>query len=80
MTLLNTYGPCVDWRSFWERLDHLGLLEVKDLIIVGDLNLMTSSKDIWGEKEKADPLSNFFKQLFSKNTLVDLEPVEVLPT
>jgi len=53
---------------------------VKDLIIAEDLNLTTSSEEIWGENTRAYPLSNFFKHLFSKNNLVDLAPVEVMPT
>jgi hypothetical protein len=80
LTLLNAYGPCADRRTFWERLDRLGLLAVKSLIIAGDLNLTTSSKEIWGERAKIDPLSKFYKHLFSKNTLVDLKPAELLPT
>jgi hypothetical protein len=53
---------------------------VKDIIIAGDMNLTTSTEEIWGEKARPDPLSIFFKQLFTKNNLVDLAPVEVLPT
>jgi hypothetical protein len=80
LTLLNVYGPCVDRRTFWERLDRLGLLAVKSLILAGDLNLTTSSREIWGERARTDPLSDFYKHLFSKNSLVDLKPAELLPT
>jgi hypothetical protein len=80
LTLPNTYGPCMDCRPFWEKLDRLGLLAIKDLIIAGDLNLTLSSKEIWGDRAKLDPLADFFKSLFSKNALVDLESVELLPT
>jgi hypothetical protein len=55
-------------------------LAVKSLIIARDLNLTTSSREIWGERAKIDPLSKFYKHLFSKNTLVDLKLVELLPT
>ena len=80
LTLLNTYGPCLDCRIFWEKLDCLGLLAIKDLIIAGDLNLTLISMEIWGDKAKTDPLSTFFTSLFTKNALVDLEPTELLPT
>jgi hypothetical protein len=80
LTLLNTYGPCLERRLFWEKLDRLGLLAIKDLIIAGDLNLTLSSKEIWGDKAKTDPLATFFTSLFTKNALVDLEPAELLPT
>jgi hypothetical protein len=80
LTLLNTYGPCLDHRHFWEKLDCLGLLAIKDIIIAGALNLMLSSKEIWGDRAKMDPLAIFFKSLFTKNALVDLESTELLPT
>jgi exonuclease III len=80
LTLLNAYGPCLDRKLFWENLDRLGLLAIKDLIIAGDLNLTLSSKEIWGDKAKTDPLATFFTSLFTKNALVDLEPAELLPT
>ena len=78
--MLNTYGPCNYRRLFWDILHKVGLLVVEDLILVGDLNLTTSSEEIWGENAWVDPLSPYFKQLFSKNHLVDSTPDEVVPT
>jgi hypothetical protein len=80
LTLLNTYGPCLDRRLFWEKLDSLGLLAIKDIIIAGDLNFTLSTKEIWGDRAKKDPLATFISSLLTKNALVDLEPAEHLPT
>jgi hypothetical protein len=55
-------------------------LAANNLIIAEDLNLTTSPLEIWGEKAISDPLMSFFKQLFYKNSLTDLEPAELLPT
>jgi hypothetical protein len=80
VALLNTYGPCKDRKLFWEKLDRAGLLVVEDLILAGDLNFTTSTEEIWGENARADLAVGFFKQLFSKNHLVDVTPDVVVPT
>jgi hypothetical protein len=80
LNILNVHGPCSDRKAFWERLDDLGLLAASNLIIAGDLNLTTSPREIWGVKAISDPLMSFFKHIFFKNSLIDLEPAELLPT
>jgi hypothetical protein len=80
INLLNVYGPCADRKLFWQRLDDLGLLAAKNLILAGDLNLTTSSEEIWGDRAQIDPLHSFFNRLFYKNALVDLKPAELIPT
>jgi hypothetical protein len=60
LALLNTYDPCMDRRSFWERLDNLGLLSLNYLIIAGDLNFTLNTKEIWGVRAKIDSLATFF--------------------
>jgi endonuclease/exonuclease/phosphatase family metal-dependent hydrolase len=58
----------------------VGLLALDDLILAGDMNFTTSSEEIWGESALADPLAGFFKEIFTKNNLVDVAPAEVVPT
>jgi hypothetical protein len=41
----NLYGACQDCKIFWEALEDAGLLSLKDLILAGDLNLITSSDE-----------------------------------
>ena len=80
INLLNVYGPCADRKVFWQRIDDLGLLATKNLILAGDLNLTTSSEEIWGDRAQINPLHSFFNRIFYKNALVDLKPAELLPT
>jgi hypothetical protein len=80
INLLNVYGPCTDRKVFWQRIDDLGLLAAKNLIMAGDLNLTTSAEEIWGARAQIDPLRSFFNHIFHKNALVDLKPAELLPT
>jgi len=77
---LNVYGPCQNRKLFWEKVDRVGLLAVDDLIMAGDLNLTINSEEIWGEIAQVDSLASFFKELFSKNKLVDVALAEVVST
>jgi hypothetical protein len=58
LAILNTYGPCKERRQFWEKLDNVGILATKDLILAGDLNFMTIAEEIWGENARSDPLGD----------------------
>jgi len=55
-------------------------LAARNLILAGDLNLVTSPKESWGEKVSIDPQMSFFNHLFYKNALIDMKPAELLPT
>jgi len=79
-SLLNVYGPCQDHKAFWEAMEGSRLLPHKDLIIDGDMNLTTSSKEVWGQSAQVDSLVGYFKSLCIKNNLVDVDPIEVMPT
>jgi hypothetical protein len=80
INFLNVYGPCLERKHFWEKVDGSGLLAKGDLVIVEDLNLTTSAAEVWGATTSLDPLALFFKDLFSRNHLIDIMPVEVTPT
>jgi hypothetical protein len=80
LSILNVYGPCQNRKDFWISVEAVGLLRKKKLIMAGDLNLTTSSSEIWGQKEIGDPLSVFFKYLFQRNSLIDVIPNNPLPT
>jgi endonuclease/exonuclease/phosphatase family metal-dependent hydrolase len=77
---INAYGPCTGRRLFWEQVDSNGLLAQENLILVGDLNFTTSIDEVWGVEARSDPLAGFFRDLFQKNHLVDVQPSELVPT
>jgi endonuclease/exonuclease/phosphatase family metal-dependent hydrolase len=80
INLLNFYGPCTDRQLFWEKIEAGGLLDLENLIIVGDLNLTTTLGEIWGASATQDPLADFFTNLFSTHHLVDFAPDHLTPT
>jgi len=77
---INVYGPCSGRRIFWEQVEEKGLLSMDSLILVGDLNFTTTSDEVWGVGALIDPLASFFKELFANNHLVDIQPIELVPT
>jgi hypothetical protein len=74
ISFINAYGPCSGHRLFWERVEAKGLLSMDALILVGDLNFTTSFDEVWGVGALMDPLAGFFKDMFAKNLLVDIQP------
>jgi hypothetical protein len=59
ITLLNVYGPCVDRKLFWEKVAGRGLLDHRNLILVGDLNFTIDVGEMWGNITLGSPV-NFF--------------------
>jgi hypothetical protein len=80
LKLLNCYGPYKDRLSFWKHLEDSGFLKEDNIIIGGDLNLTLSSGDIWGDRARLDPLSDFFSSLFASAGLIDIAPSQICPT
>jgi endonuclease/exonuclease/phosphatase family metal-dependent hydrolase len=57
-----------------------GLFNEPNLILGGDLNFTTSSREVWGDCVRADPLQIYFSQMIQEGGLVDVEPTKLLPT
>jgi len=56
------------------------LLDQRNFILVGDLNVSTNIEEVWGMSVNLDPLETLFKELFSKHNFVDVIPEELMPT
>ena len=50
------------------------------IIFSGDLNFTVSTKEVWGQNARQDPLGPFFIDFLRESGLVDIEPVELKPT
>jgi len=46
ISLLNVYGPCIDRKIFWKKVDDRGLLAHVDLIMTGEMNFMLNLDEI----------------------------------
>jgi hypothetical protein len=57
-----------------------GLLDLNNLIIAGDFNFSTGIDEVWGVSALIDSHATFFRDLFLRHHLVDVKPVEVVPT
>jgi len=77
---LNCYAPYKDRESFWQPLANCGFLKEEISIMVGDLNLIVSSLDLWGSLARVYPFSEYFFNLFTSVGLVDLQPNHLVPT
>jgi hypothetical protein len=80
LKLLNCYGPYAERQSFWDNLKKDGILKESNLILGGDLNFTVSTREIWGINARSDPLAAYVNQLIQDEGLIDLEPVNLLPT
>ena len=61
-------------------LSDYGILNINNLILVGDLNFTTSPAEIWGLKENLDLLADFFITLLKKYELIGIIPQVLEPT
>ena len=60
----NVYGPYQNIKVFWELFFSSGLLEPRNMIMGGDLNLTLLEKENWEATTRQDCLSAFFVLLF----------------
>ena len=70
--LLNVYGPYKDRQSFWDNIYKLGLLNLENLILGGDLNFTLGPSEVWGGRQADDPLWYYLADLFQSVELVDV--------
>lgn len=78
--LLNIYGPCLNYKPFWEMFRNLELLSDQNMIIGGDLNLILSNRERYGLVSQLDQLAPFFSFLFDEAKLLDVDPRSLRPT
>ena len=61
LKFLNIYAPYKERKALWENMDFSGLLNLKNLVIVRDLNFSMNTYESWGMVTSLDPLDDFFK-------------------
>jgi hypothetical protein len=77
-TVLNIYGPYSEHVPFWETLLSKYFFEVEALILGGDLNFSLGMDEVWGPRERSDPLAYFFKMHLERKRLIDVPPTCIL--
>jgi hypothetical protein len=70
INLINVYSPYTDRHIFWENLVDRGLLDLENLIIVGDMHLTISVGEAWGASSTQDTLADYFTTIFTAHNLV----------
>lgn len=78
--IFNVYGPYNQCKYFLEVVQSEGFLKDVDIIVGGDLNLVTSIIEIWGDSSKPDPLDYFFNNMLTNVGLVHVFPIPLVPT
>ena len=49
-----------------------GILELQNLIIMGDFNSILQVDEVWGSQAKLDRMADFYNNLFISNHIVDV--------
>lgn len=77
--ILNCYDPYSKRQMFWDEVVESSLFD--PLVIIGkDINLVLSTKEIWGSSVRLDPMSGYFINLFNSSNLLDIVPCPLFPT
>ena len=74
------YSPYKNRENLWVSLSYFGILDINNVILVGDLNFTTSPAEIWGLKENLDLLADFFITLLKIFELIGIIPQVLEPT
>lgn len=68
------------YRIVWDKLKQEGLFVLKNLILGSDLNFTVSMHEIWGASTHQDPLVEYFSNMISSASLLDVEPLVLMLT
>lgn len=52
-------------------------MSAPNLIVGGEINLVTLSRQVWGETSRMDGLGPFFKSFFEEVGLIYVEPIPI---
>lgn len=80
INILNIYAPYRDRVPFWDMLFGSEILDIKSLLIVGDLNLTLNSAKCWGCCRKQDHMADKMRRELLNRNLVDIIPEKMVPT
>ena len=58
--IINCLGPYKYLEFFWNSVENNGLLNICNIILVGNLNFTLFATEIWGEIPSLDPMSYCF--------------------
>ena len=57
---MNIYGSYQDRVTFWDKVFNNPMLDDRELILRGDLNISLGVEEVWGPRVVPDVLSNYF--------------------
>jgi hypothetical protein len=61
-------------------MEDSGILYINNLNIVGDLNIVLFSDEVWGGTSGAGNTDIYYMELFSSKNLIDIKPAKLIPT